>query len=180
MRFATFINENSQVWLHGRSVNSDIFDYKFINPKGALQDGPGFYFTDDEQDADQYTGKEGIILKCELNPRKILTQKSKISPSIIKQMIKKAPDINDSLMDWDEYPTRAFNLAYSQIIDNDDVIDIFQNIWATFYTKKPNGDVIYLKNMVALGIDGTEPRTEFKARHLIIFNPAVIKVIGKI
>jgi hypothetical protein len=164
-------------WYQGRSVNSDVFDYKFIDRKGLRQDGAGFYFTDDIKDASRYA-KGGIILKCEIHARKTLKGK-KVNPAHLVRMLNLAPNLKATLADWDEDPKVALTTAFDNYMaysDND--IEAFQSVWADFY----NGyDEEYLKNMVKLGYDATEPLTEWDGvNHLIVFNPKIITVIEKI
>lgn len=178
MRFSNFLKESEQpYWYHGRSVDSDVFDFKYIKLDGTMQDGPGFYFTKDIEDAKIYKGDKGIILKCELTPRKIINKNSKISPVIIKKSITLSPNLNDFLENWDENKTIAFNKAYKALTDNDSMIDIFQSIWYDCYGRYGR-HIDFVKNMVKLGLDATEPLTEsFSHKHIIMFNPEKIKVL---
>ena len=176
MNFKTFLSESTkQIWFHGRDVKSTEFDYKWIKHEGVMQEGPGFYFTKKQEEASIYAGSKGIILKCELNLRKIITKKTKISSTIIKKLIESAPDVDDTLQNWGEYRKEALDLAMSSFRDNDNAIDLVQSIWGDFYLKKPNGNVQYLKNMIKLGIDASEAR--INTENLIVFNPDSIKVI---
>ena len=176
MRFKIFLEQEENYWYQGRSVNSTEFNHKFIDQKGNRQDGPGFYFTRSEEDARQYaTGDQGIVLKCILTPKKLVSRDKEFSNKELEKIMKMSPNFQDYLMNWDENPNKAFKMAFEQFSNMDDSVELVQSLWADLYDEE---DIAFLNNMIKLGYDGTESlTTTWDHPHVIIFNPNVIEVV---
>lgn len=161
---------------HGSTNKITNFVMDFVGGKEAHdQEGPGIYFTTSEEDAGLYGT---IIHKVELSLRKTLTT----SPNILKhkntllKLIQQAPNYLDTLQNFDENPRKALSIALEGTIDyNDTEKDAFQQVWVDFYRNRP---IEYVKNCVAMGIDGLIVPMKEGVQHIIIYNPTSIKLIS--
>jgi hypothetical protein len=83
-------------WYHGRTVDSDVFSYDYIGGENSYdQEGPGFYFTSDFNNAKRYAENRGIILKCKINYKTLIikspTSNTKVNKKIVTDLILKSP-----------------------------------------------------------------------------------------
>lgn len=166
---------------HGRQVTDPTFDYKYVGLENAVdQEGPGFYFTTKKEEAIGY-GSKGIVITAELmvNTAKFFTLKTKPKFNTIRALIRRAPDYKESLMNFAEDPSRAFQLAIETYLDNDSAIDAYLTIQRDFYSYSPKQ---YLENLVWFGYNGHI--IPIKAQegwfHYIIYNTKCIKTIDVI
>jgi len=173
MKFVFQILAEDPIWYHGRTVTDETFDLNHTG-KGNDQSGPGFYFTSDVNDARGYAFPKGIVLEVKLTPRKLVTGKPKRSE--IEKLIKMAPNYKDTLTNFAENPPIALRQAIDGTIKyNPLAVDAFQQMWIDFYRHEPKQ---YLEGMIKLGYDGHEVKTNVpEIRHMVIYNPAAIKII---
>jgi len=162
------------VWFHGRTVDTEVFDLKYVGREEAKdQEGVGFYFTKDKADASGYAAPNGVVLTVELKPRKLVSLSESAKGSDVDFLIDHAPDLEGTLSNWDENPTRAKREAKKAMMAPT-AKETFESIWFDFYKNDPK---FFLENMISLGYDGHQAsRTD---THIIIYNPKAIKVIKK-
>ena len=168
-RFKEFV-ENG-MYFHGSHQPINQFSYTFLGSgKGYNQEGPGFYFTSDDSDAKVY-GQHLFHANIQLKKPVPLTGSTKRKE--IELMLKNAPDLEETLTDWDENPKIALKKAIDSIINyNSSPHGAFQSVWYDFYR---GSEQQYLHNMKALlGYDGVMiPRGNIQ--HIIVFDPNDIK-----
>jgi hypothetical protein len=168
------IISQADVWYHGRTVDSEVFDLKYVGREEAKdQEGVGFYFTKNKKDASGYAAPNGVVLTVELKPRKLVSLSQPAKGSDVDFLIDHAPDLEGTLSNWDENPTRAKREAKKAMMAPT-AKETFENIWYDFYKYAPK---LFLEKMISLGYDGHQAsRTD---EHIIIYNPKAIKVIKK-
>lgn len=180
------IHNNIEYWYHGRTVDSTIFSYDYVGGENAYdQEGVGFYFTSDLNDAKHYAEYKGIVLKCKLNYKKLIyktsSENTKCNKKIIIDLIKNSPTLDSTLENFDENPKRAFIHAVNLYMNYGDAWDSYQTIANDFY--KYNAQEYLLQ--ISKYYDGqwTEKRgfeRQDDIIHLIVYNPSIIHVIEKI
>lgn len=177
--FKQFLSESKVVEAyHGSNQKIDSFKYEFTN-KGNDQLGSGFYFTSNIDDAKRY-GK--IIHKVKLTFKNLLDadKKGTISPILIKNLILKSPNLEDSLMNWGdvEYEGKDKVLRtalQNYTISNTNILRGTFNIANDFY-----GDNIKEFNKAVsdvLGYDGVIKKHEDGTIHYMAFFPEQIVVV---
>lgn len=169
---------SKKVFYHGTPNKFDHFDLDYIGSEKATdQDGPGFYFTDNINTARGYAGSTGVILVCELSPRKIIKHSGKVDPHMVNYMIKNAPDYLTTLENWGENPTEAFNSAVRLIVTENDPKETFEQIWYDFYRYNAKEWAI---NMMKFKYDAVLAKTQNEDTHLVMLNPAKIKIVDRL
>ena len=84
-----------------------------------------------------------------------------------------APDWEESAQNYDENPSRGLiDFVESTLNYNDNEKDCLLQVWIDFYK---NDTVDYVRNCVALGIDGIIVNRE-NGKHVIIYNPKIIEL----
>ena len=168
------VQAQDDVWFHGRTVDSEVFDLKYVGRDEAKdQEGIGFYFTKDKDDASGYAAPNGVVLTVELKPRKLVSLDKPAKGSDVDFLIDHAPDLEGTLSNWDENPVRAKREAKKAMMAPT-AKETFESIWFDFYKTEPK---LFLEKMISLGYDGHRAaRTE---KHIIMYNPKAIKVIKK-
>ena len=174
-KYELVVAEQADVWYHGRTVDSEVFDLKYVGRDEAKdQEGIGFYFTKDKDDASGYAAPNGVVLTVELKPRKLVSLSQPAKGSDVDFLIDHAPDLEGTLSNWDENPTVAKRKAKKAMLASSSAKETFESIWFDFYKSEPK---LFLEKMISLGYDGHQAsRTE---KHIIIYNPKAIKVIKK-
>ena len=171
------------IFYHGS--NSEISQFSLANLGTGLGNdefGPGIYLTSLASDAARY-GK--IVHTVEVSiPAKRLLGKRRITREEIESLIKKSPDLEDKLTNWDENPRIALQNAVNSIYEKDkDYRKACEQVWFDFY--HPHYTVDYINRMVELGYDGfkmpREPGTWYDEGtvHLVVFNPSCLHVVSK-
>lgn len=177
--FKKFIKEaiiTDQPFYHGGSIKIEKFDEKFAG-KGVDQDGPGFYFSSNYEDAKTYTPTGGWIHEVLLSFRKMLSDSKKANIKEAEKLLRMAPNLKDSLTDWGENYNEAIDFAIKTVIDrNNSQKEVFEQIWYDFYHRQRRSD-LYLKNVVKLGYDGILLK-KGHIIHAIMYNPDKIKIIS--
>lgn len=163
-------NAPIEVW-HGSDVEIESFDTKYLGTgAGHDQEGPGFYFTNNEKDAAIY----GKPQKYTLNLKNVVPLKGPINERHVREMIKKAPDLEDKLSNWGENQKYAFERAIETVMGMGDPHNAFQQVWYDFYRRDQSE---YVKNMSKLGYDGVIVPRPYGVIHYIVFSPdAITKV----
>lgn len=178
MKLRKILNENKIIAYHGSKTDFESFDLNRVG-KGIDQNGPGFYFTQDIDDAKGYGDR---VYEYELNLRKTVPTKGKINIAEIQKLMKLSSNLNDVLMNWGENKNVAFREALSAMIDAETPFHAFTNVWYDFYRDHPKQ---YVENMIKLGYDGviikgSEGYGNISTTHIIVFNPNSIKKIRRI
>ncbi len=159
---------NGNTFYHGSPATFQAFSYDFVGgDKANDQEGPGFYLTTSYEDAKRYSGPNGGVAKVS------------VKLSLVKDLILGAPNVDDTLTNWGETRSEAFNTAVNSIMTyNNGPHDAYQQLWMDFYHRAAGGDAAYLKTMVADGgYDGViVPRSQ--CYHLIAFDPKKLYIIG--
>jgi hypothetical protein len=180
-------NQSEEIWYHGRTVDSPIFSLDYVGREEALdQEGPGFYFTNDLENAKKYAEYKGIVLVCKMNySKRLLNDRSKPNKKVIEYLIRNSPEFNDEygpLTDFDENPKVAFNQAVANHLRYPQAKDAYQILANTFYKYNPKEYLINLSKFfdghIALRQPGWFHDTLIK--HLIVYNPNIIQVVNKI
>lgn len=183
MNFQKFFEakyDTNKIWYHGTTHDFDRFTTDFVG-EGVDQEGPGIYFTDNEEDAVSYArkGSSGFLWSVHLNFKKIIPLKGKVDIKDVDQMIEWAPDLSDKLTNWDENPQVALaNLKKAILRYKNEPHQCFQQIWYDLYRYQPKD---YVSNMTTLGYDGIlVPRGFMNTTHAVVLNPKIIERIEKL
>lgn len=163
------------VLYHGSLGKIEKFDVsKLGSGRGHDQDGPGFYFTDDVTDARRYASPNGFVHTATVTLRKAVPDKGKAKSAEVLQLINAAPDLADTLTNWDENPAAAKRNALAAMLNQENPQQTFQSVWYDFY-KGHEAD--YVRNMVKLGYDGllVDRARNGGTLHVVVFNPDVVK-----
>jgi len=164
--------KNSEIWYHGSNRKIISWSTSYTG-KGTDQEGAGIYFTTNREDAQIY-GK--YIQKVKLDFKKQMSLKAKPIKREIEQLIKKAPNYKDTLMDFAEDEKEAFIKAVNNYLEyNDTHWEAVKFIEADFYRRE--GDK-YCKAMTSLGYDGVIIDINYNnILHAVVWNPKIIKGI---
>lgn len=177
---------------HGRTVKDPTFSLDYVGKTGWDQYGPGFYFTDVEEEAARFSESGGSVIKASIEINNPLTDNEDITEEQVTFMIDNAPSVTESIIKMknleegsDEYLEafyetplsdygETFHSARVSAIDNysGSLRDTMEYIWRDFY--KYDSDV-YLKNLLKLGYDGVIIPSE--ATIYVVFSPNQIKVL---
>jgi hypothetical protein len=138
--------------------------------QGVDQEGPGFYFSSDKTDASSYAYPKGTLITAQVAVRKLLPAKA--TRHEIDSLVKKAPELDYKLANWGENPEIALKKAIDGMLQ--DPGTAFQQVWFDFYRYEP---AEYLKNLVSMGYSGHQVGKSGGVKHLIVYDPKVIKVL---
>jgi hypothetical protein len=177
MRFKEYYKESLDIEAyHGSPHEISRFTDDFVG-EGVDQEGPGIYFTTNEEDAYGYArkGDGGRVYKVILQMNKVIKEKGRVKESEIDSMIKWCEGYEEKLMDWgSENLEENMRLFKGSLRRENTPKDVFLSIWYNLYRYKP---VDYVRNMVSLGYDGLIVQKEFmNTKHIIVYNPKVIRV----
>jgi len=174
-------------WFHGRPARSRRFAFEFVGGEAANdQEGPGFYFTTDVNEARGYAAPNGVVLEAELAvPKWVPTTGRPPSSAVVGQLMRRSPCYHQVLEDWDEHPGRAARAALAAMTRaQDPPHQTFLGVWADFYLRCGE-NAAYLRGLVAMGYGGVqihwpEKRLDGKilraARaHAVVFDPRFIQ-----
>jgi hypothetical protein len=168
-----------KILYHGRLNKVKDWSTLKVGGVGHDQNGPGIYFTSSLKDARQYAYPNGYVYQVTLTPKKFMPTSgsaNKIS-GVVKTLINKAPDLADTLTNWDENPTKAkwalINGALKSGEDNPN--EAVQQVWYDCY--RYHGTE-WMQELVKLGYDGVmvDP-AQFAAQHVVVWNPKIIHVV---
>jgi len=158
---------SNDVWYHGRTVKNQTFD---ISKAGAghNQQGPGFYFSSDKDDAGTYAYPDGIVMEVEIDDSSLVPEE--MSREDAEYLLEQAEedDRERHLSDWG-----GDREALLDALINAE--DPYQQAWAELYGDNHKG---YLQAMVDLGYDGhkSKPNEHIDTVHFVVYNPAVIDI----
>lgn len=160
---------------HGSPTKITQFIDDFVGSNEASdQEGPGIYFTTSEKEANHY-GEN--VYNVTLTPRLLFDQippnNMKLTP-ILSKLVRMAKDWKMSAQDYHENPTIGLNEFIKATLNyNDNEKDCILQVWIDFYRYNP---VAFVRNCVSLGIDGIIVNKEDGVKHIIVYNPSIIKV----
>ena len=159
---------------HGSKTKIDKFSDEFVGKEEATdQEGPGIYFTTSLDDASRYGN---YLYSVILRPRKLVDESShrRVNTNEIIQLIRSAPDWEDTAQNWAENPKTGLYTAvdsFMKYAENEK--DLFQQVWYDFFRHNP---IEYVRGMVKLGYDGQIINKAEGNKHFIIYNPDIIEV----
>jgi hypothetical protein len=167
-------------WYHGSPTPIQKFSDDFVG-QGVDQEGPGIYFTSNEEDAYGYARKSengtGVVYVVGLDFKKIVPLKGRANKKDIMQLIDWAPNLETLLTNYDDNPTKAKAIAFGHCMRQDNPHQSFQQVWYDFYRHEP---VDFVRNMVTLGYDGVVvPRQFMNTKHAVVYNPKIIRLIDQ-
>jgi len=161
---------------HGSDSNFEKFNVSFVG-KGNNQNGPGFYFTLDREEAKHY-GK--YVKKYILTLRKVIPIKGRLDFVEIFDLIKKSPDYEMNIYDWGETEREAFKEIKEGYSNEPSQFHALTSVWFDFYRHNPTE---YVNNLVDLGYDAAVVTGEKgygdigASTHIIVYNPEAIKEV---
>jgi len=157
---------------HGSNHKIQKFNLDWLND-GNHQHGIGIYFTTSPETTKFYGEYTYEVL---LDKDFKLVPKRQPNKALATKLIKKAPNLEDKLMDWDEHPGPALKKAVDSMIEySNSLEDMIDQIWYDFYRDEPKE---YLQNLVAItGFDGKLIDYE-NEKFLVLYNPNKIEKIS--
>jgi len=160
-------------WYHGSVKPRDAWDLTGVGLEGATdQEGPGLYFTTDLKDAMMY-GEYIAIVRLQLLKNRTVPISGPVSEMSVRRLIRKAPDLADSLTNWDENPNRALDKAGQLITESsDNPHDAYQSVYADFYDGHPRE---FFKALWMY--DGVVVPRAGGIFHAIVYKPEIIKTV---
>ena len=165
-----------RTFYHGSNHHITAFSLDHLGQgQGADQEGPGIYLTSSKEDAAKY-GK--IIHTVAVSiPKSRLLKKKRALRAGVESLIRRAPDRDEVLQNWDENPQIGFYKAVGSIMDayGDDCREAYEAVWGDFY-RDHSAD--YLRRLIRFGYDGFELPRQDGIVHLIAFNPAKLKIVS--
>lgn len=183
MIFKDFLEEGAPKVLeieafHGSPHKIERFSDEFVG-QGVDQEGPGLYFTTNEEDALGYARKSekgGYVYKVLITLKKPIPAKGKVPESDIDSLIRWCEGYEEKMMDWgSEDLQENIRLFKNSLKREKTPKDVFQSIWYNLYRYNP---VEYVRNMVSLEYDGFVIQKEFlNTQHIIVYNVKAIKVL---
>lgn len=169
---------NKLIAYHGSKIDFDSFDLNRVG-NGNDQNGPGFYFTINSDEAKRYGD---FVHKYELNIKKWLSTKQPVNIQHIQQLVKNSPNFNETIYDWGETPQKGLKTFLEDMRTQDSNFHAFTSVWYDFYR---HDAIDYVKNVIKLGYDAVmikdgEGYGNINSTHIIVYNPKVIKKIERI
>jgi hypothetical protein len=161
-------------FFHGAKVRFGRFDPSKA-ADGHAQEGCGFYFTSERSDAWTHAAPGGAILSARLRIDRLLPSAGRVSVTEVRRLVKASPVLNDLLINWDEDPDRAFDMAvHSMMSSGTGPKAVFDQIWYDFYRDHP---AAYLTAVTGLGYDGAVIPRPGGITHVVMFNLDKIEII---
>lgn len=163
---------------HGTTAFIENFNLDFLE-NGEHQDGIGIYFALDKKNTEYYSGKNGNVYEVELNPKKLLKQKSIISEDIIINLIKTSPNYNDFIGDFIDLESKK--LTKEQICKI--IAKFYLDMNPKEFFRSFSGD-IYSKNTKSFienfhkfsGYDMMSIDLGNNITNVVVFNPKIIEI----
>lgn len=167
----------NKIFYHGRTVNSTVFSYEYVGGESAIdQYGSGFYFTNKLDKAYYYSGDDGIILKCQIDYKKIVP-KSKPKRTIISTLLTKSPNANEAFLDFGQTVRQGYLEAMNVYSDLDDAYYCYETIANDFYRNNRPEFVKLLSKFYDIFIPENQEEDNLT---IVCFNPEIIKVLGAV
>jgi hypothetical protein len=187
IKLNTLLMESSpsiEYWYHGRTVDSNVFSYDYVGGENSYdQEGPGFYFTSDFDNAKRYAENKGIILKCKINYKKLIikspTSNTKVNKKIVTDLILKSPNKDDVLTNFDENPKQALIQAINAYVRYELAHDAYQTIANDFYKYIPKEYLQTISKYYDAQLTKLEGSSYGDIYHLIVYKPDIIQVVDK-
>jgi hypothetical protein len=176
---------NEKIWYHGRTVDSESFSYDYVGGENAHdQEGPGFYFTSNLNDARSYAQHNGIILKCEIDYKKLIiksdTSSTKTNKKVLVDLINNSPNKEYTLSNFDENPRIAMINAVNAYLRYEDAFDSYQILARDFYRYEAKEYLETLSKYYDAQLTTKEGSMDgHRLYHLIVYKPSIIKVLDK-
>lgn len=158
------------------------FDLNKIGQREANdQEGPGFYFTTNPQEALGYAYPNGIIVTAKFKGNNLISVNDEINNDHVDKMIEQAPDLDDTLANWGYDPgysskEDALDQLKDAIYSDDNAKDIWLAVWYELYHNEPKQ---FVENMIKLGYDGlivTPKYSDDDRKHIVMYNINAIDV----
>lgn len=176
-----FVDGKQPIFYHGTKVKFDRFDPNFASQDSSIdQNGPGFYFTTNKDEATHFAGADGVVLECILTPRKLIKSRGVVSLGMVRILMKNAPDLDDYLTNWmdnSEDQKLAFKKAMDAFVVYNDPKETYERIWGDLYMRGHSRE--YMALMSKHGYDGVLVSNGL-TKHVIMLNEKKIKIIGRI
>ncbi len=176
---------NEKIWYHGRTVDSESFSYDYVGGENAHdQEGPGFYFTSNLNDARAYAQPNGIILKCHIDYKKLIiksdTSSTKTNKKVLVDLINNSPNKEYTLSNFDENPRIAMINAVNAYLRYEDAFDSYQILARDFYRYEAKEYLETLSKYYDAQLTTKEGSMDgHQLYHLIVYKPSIIKVLDK-
>lgn len=176
---------STEYWFHGRTVDNDSFSYDYVGGENAFdQEGPGFYFTNDFNNAKRYAENKGVILKCKINYKKLIikspTSNTKTNKKIVIDLILNSPRKDDILTNFDEDPKKALIQAVNTYSYYEYAYDAYQTIANDFYKHSSKQYLLIISKYYDAQLTKLDGTSYGDIYHLIVYKPDIIQVIEKI
>lgn len=157
---------------HGSDHKIEKFNLDWL-ADGNHQHGIGIYFTT-RPETTKFYGK--YTYKVLLDREFKLVPKRKPNKTLATKLIKKAPELDDVIENWDENKSVALRKAVDSMVEfTDSLEDMIDQIWYDFYRDYPKE---YLHNLVSItGFDGKVIDYEDQ-KFLVLYNPEKIEKIS--
>ena len=118
------------------------------------------------------------MLVVDLDLQRELPLVGRANPKEVERLMRQAPDLEDSLMNWDEDPERAFKAALAAMLKQTGPKAVFESVWYDFYRDDP---AAYLRNVAALGYGGSLiPREDENGEsivHIVMYDVNKIRIV---
>ena len=178
------LNEDNQsnaiIAYHGSPIKIEKFSNIFVGGKEAKdQEGPGIYFTTSKNDAIGYAGgvgNGGYVYTVTLTVNNLLSNdnKSKDIESKIISLIQKSTNWKRLAMSYgDDLEEGLDSMIYKYVGMSRNDKEAFVSVFMDVYAHEP---VIFVKNMVKLGIDGVYLPSKDGGANIVIYNQKSITI----
>ncbi len=122
------LTEASTIWYRGSKGQHLTLG---SNSNNTQQYGPGLYFADGEDVAKMHGEVKTYVINTSTG---FMTEKSKVRPQTIEFLIKRAPNLEETLQNWGENPRLAFRDAYNGILESsNNMVEALLSVQADFY-----------------------------------------------
>lgn len=203
MKFKQFIREKSEqkFWYHGdanefQNFNHFRMDRDPATTQDELYNGPGIYFTEDEQEALGYAEPDGYLYRVELEGN-IISEHDSLTEDMTRKLISWMPEekreemereyIDDAISSFEYDTEEEAEEAARKEMQEDLAEDAKQfafhgqnnwiapsiNLYQKYYGSEYARD--FTNSMEALGIDGFHVKFDGR-NHVVMYNPKKIGV----
>lgn len=178
MRYDELLTEGIEQFYHGSPVKIDQFTLDRAGQRGAVdQEGPGIYLTNSIDDARVY-GDFVHSVEVKITRSRLMPEKRRFDSNLLRKLILSAPDAEDTLTNYDEFPNKAVLVAIKQLTDAygpDQYREVLEQVWYDFYRDHPQE---WFARMQEIGWDGFMLDRSNGVKHLIVFTPKILKITG--
>ncbi len=169
------VNIFEMTWYHGSPKKFNGFEYSQVGSNNAYyQEGVGFYLTSSKEDAARYTGGNNSLsghiyeIRLKKSSKKIIRTGMRVNKEVISKLMKKSPNLEDTLENWGENKSQAFQEALKTFMNSKDLKDAIDFVSNDFYR---NANTEYLETISDFGYYGYLVDRKGGVYHLILFNP---------